>query len=172
MLYWSLSIESKMFKWYAILLLHTGQQNCSALGLFSWTCGYRAVSVGSWSWSEYRRWCESALFHGTFQKSYTASVNVIASNPPSPPSNAFISAVNAWHQFYVVKCLDSRYFVIHCISSWWSYLPCYIIPGMLDSSSYSSICWERKNCQILNIQRSSVELCEPEWLYATTLRCI
>lgn len=87
-------------------------------------------------------------------------------------SNAFISAVNAWLLYYVVKCIDSKCFVIHCMPSWWSSLPFYIIPGMLDSPSYSSICWERRNCQILNIQRSSVELCEPEWLYATTLRSI
>lgn len=48
----------------------------------------------------------------------------------------------------------------------------YVILGMLDSSSYSSICWQRRNCQILNIQRSSVEHCEPEWLYPTALRSI
>lgn len=159
-----------------LLLFHTGQQDCSALGLFSWTCGYRAVSVESRSWSESSGWCESALFHGTVQKLDSVSVNVIAFQNTSVLllllSNAFISAVNAWHLYYVVKCIDSRCFVIHCISSWWSSLPFYINPGMLDSSSYSSICWERRNCQILNIQRSSVELCEPEWLYATTLRSI
>lgn len=166
-----------MIKWYAMLLLHTGLQDCSALGLFSWTCGYRAVSVGSWCWSEYRRWCESAfIVSWDIPEALLRQWMLLLLTPPPLLlllSNSFISAVNAWHQYYVVKCLDGRrYFVIHCISSWWSSLPCYVIPGMLDSSSYSSICWERRNCQIFNIQRSSVELCEPEWLYATTLRCI
>lgn len=64
-------------------------------------------------------------------------------------------------------------YAIHRVSSWWSYLPSFLlvhtILDLLDSSSYSIISWKRRNCQILNIQRSTAELCEPKWLYPATL---